>query len=47
VFAPDRTQDTITGFKEWMGRKGRPAVVIGAAVIGVILIARGVITLLW
>ena len=46
VFAPDRTQDTITGFKEWMGRKGRPAAVIGAAVIGVILIARGVITLL-
>jgi Sap-like sulfolipid-1-addressing protein len=46
VFAPDRTQDTITGFREWVGRKGRPAAVIGAAVIGVILIARGVITLL-
>ena len=46
VFAPDRTQDTITRFKDWVGRKGRPAAVIGAAVIGVILIARGVITLL-
>ena len=46
VFAPDRTQDTITRFKSWMGRKGRPAAVIGAAVIGVILIARGLITLL-
>jgi len=46
VFAPDRTQDTITRFREWVGRKGRPAAVIGAAVIGVILIARGVITLL-
>jgi Sap, sulfolipid-1-addressing protein len=46
LFAPDRTQDTITRFKSWMGRKGRTAAVIGAAVIGVILIARGLITLL-
>lgn len=45
VFAPDRTRDTIAGFKAWMGRKGRPAAVIGAAAIGVALIARGVITL--
>jgi hypothetical protein len=29
-----------------MGRKGRTAAVIGAAAIGVILIARGLITLL-
>ena len=29
-----------------MGRSGRPAAVIGAAVIGLVLIARGVITLL-
>ena len=46
VFAPDRTQDTITRFKAWVARKGRPAAVIAAAVIGVILIARGLITLL-
>jgi hypothetical protein len=46
VFAPDRTQDTINRFKSWMGRKGRPAAVVGAGVIGVILIARGLITLL-
>jgi Sap, sulfolipid-1-addressing protein len=46
VFAPDRTQDTITRFKSWMGRKGRTAAVVGAGVIGVILIARGLITLL-
>jgi hypothetical protein len=45
VFAPDRTQDTITRFKSWMGRKGRTAAVVGAGVIGVILIARGLITL--
>jgi hypothetical protein len=29
-----------------MGRKGRPTAVIGAGVIGVLLVARGVITLL-
>jgi Sap, sulfolipid-1-addressing protein len=46
VFAPDRTQDTITRFRAWMARKGRPAAIIGAAVIGVLLIGRGVITLL-
>jgi hypothetical protein len=46
VFAPERTQDTVTRFKAWMARSGRTAAVIGAAVIGVLLIARGVITLL-
>ena len=46
VFAPDRTQDTVTRFKNWIARKGRTAVVIGAGVIGVILIARGIINLL-
>lgn len=46
VFAPDRTQDTINRFRAWMARKGRPAAVIGAAAIGVILLARGLITLL-
>jgi hypothetical protein len=46
VFAPESTQDRVTRFKSWMGRKGRPAAVIGAAVIGLILVARGVITLL-
>jgi hypothetical protein len=46
VFAPERTQDTVTRFKDWMGRKGRSAAVIGAAVIGVLLIGRGLITLL-
>jgi hypothetical protein len=46
VFAPDSTQDTVNRFKAWMGAKGRTAAVIGAGAIGVILIARGVITLL-
>ena len=46
VFAPESTQDRVTRFKAWMGTKGRPAAVIGAAVIGLVLMARGVITLL-
>jgi hypothetical protein len=46
VFAPESTQDRVTRFKAWMGRSGRMAAVIGAAVIGVLLIARGLITLL-
>jgi hypothetical protein len=29
-----------------MGRKGRPAAIIGAALIGLFLVVRGVITLL-
>jgi Sap, sulfolipid-1-addressing protein len=46
VFAPDRTAATVTRFKSWIARKGRSAVVIGAGAIGVVLIARGIITLL-
>jgi Sap, sulfolipid-1-addressing protein len=46
VFSPESTQDRVTRFKTWMSRKGRTAAVIGAAVIGVVLIARGLITLL-
>jgi hypothetical protein len=46
VFSPESTQDRVTRFKAWMGAKGRPAAVIGAGVIGVVLIARGLITLL-
>jgi hypothetical protein len=46
VFAPGRTQDIVTRFKAWMARSGRTAAVVGAAVIGIWLVARGVITLL-
>jgi Sap, sulfolipid-1-addressing protein len=46
IFAPESTQDRVTRFKAWMGAKGRTAAVIGAGAIGVVLIARGVITLL-
>jgi hypothetical protein len=46
VFAPDRVQAAVTGFKDGIGRRGRSVVVIGAALLGVWLVARGVITLL-
>lgn len=46
VFAPESTADKVARFKDWMGRKGRTAAVIGAVGIGVFLIVRGVITLL-
>jgi hypothetical protein len=46
VFAPESTQARVTRFKAWMGRSGRTAAVIGAGVIGVVLIVRGIITLL-
>ena len=37
VFAPASTQDRVTRFKAWMGAKGRSAAVIGAGVIGLVL----------
>lgn len=46
VFAPESTQDRVTRFKAWMGRSGRTAAIIGAGVIGAVLLARGIITLL-
>jgi hypothetical protein len=46
VFAPESTQERVTRFRTWMARKGRTAAVIGAATIGIVLIARGLITLL-
>jgi hypothetical protein len=46
VVAPDRTQDTVNRFRSWMARKGRTAAIIGAAVLGIWLIARALITLL-
>ena len=40
VFAPESTADRVTRSKAWMARSGRSAAVIGAGVIGVLLIAR-------
>jgi hypothetical protein len=46
VFAPESTQDRVTRFRAWMGRRGRSAAVIGAFGLGAWLLIRGLVTLL-
>jgi Sap, sulfolipid-1-addressing protein len=46
VFAPERTQQLVSAFRSWIQRRGRTAVVIGATVIGVWLLIRGILSLL-
>jgi hypothetical protein len=46
-FAPEKTQDRVTRFRAWLGRNGRRAGVYLAATIGVLLLVRGLITLLF
>ena len=46
AFAPEKTQDRVTRFRAWLGRNGRRAGVTLAATVGVLLVVRGVITLL-
>jgi hypothetical protein len=45
ALAPERTPAAVERFKAWLGRNGRRSAVIGASVLGVALIARGVINL--
>ncbi len=45
LFAPERTQDAVTGFRAWLDRKGRGLATTGAAAIGIVLFIRGVTTL--
>jgi hypothetical protein len=45
TFAPDWTPEAVERFKEWLGRNGRRIAVRGLAVVGVLLIVRGVIEL--
>lgn len=46
AFAPERTEKMVSGFRSWIQRSGRTAVVIGATVIGVWLLIRAVLALL-
>ena len=46
AIAPERTARAVVDFREWLGRNGRRAAVIGATVIGALLVLRGVIELL-
>lgn len=45
IFAPERTKDAVARFRAWLSRNGRQAGVKLAAVIGALLVLRGVITL--
>jgi hypothetical protein len=45
AIAPERTADTVARFRAWLARNGAQAATIGAAVIGALLILRGVVTL--
>jgi hypothetical protein len=44
--APDRTPERVERFRAWLGRNGRLIAIRVATVVGVLLIARGVITLI-
>ncbi len=44
--APDWTQEAVQWFRAWLERSGRRAAVIGAMVIGALLVGRGLLTLL-
>ncbi len=44
--APEWTQDAVARFRDWLARNGRRAAVNGALAIGILLLARGLITLL-
>jgi hypothetical protein len=46
LFAPERTQEGVDNFKNWMARRGRTAAVIGAGALGAWLVIRGLTALL-
>jgi Sap, sulfolipid-1-addressing protein len=46
VFAPEKTQARVVGFRAWIEANGRRAAIIGAAVLAILLIVRGLATLL-
>jgi hypothetical protein len=46
AIAPDWTQDAVARFRDWLARNGRRAAANLAIAIGVLLLVRGVITLL-
>ena len=44
--APEWTQGAVVRFRDWLGRNGRRVAANGAVVIGVLLLVRGLITLI-
>jgi Sap, sulfolipid-1-addressing protein len=45
VLAPERTQGAVDGFRAWLSRNGRRAGIIVAAVLGALLVVRGIVEL--
>ena len=43
--APEETADRVRGFRAWLSRNGRQAAIIGAAVLGSLVIVRGIVGL--
>ncbi len=41
-FAPEKTADAVKGFRAWLGRNGRQAGIIVAAVLGALVLIRGI-----
>jgi Sap, sulfolipid-1-addressing protein len=46
AFSPERTQATVSRFRDWMARKGRQTAAAGAIGIGLLLLLRGVLELI-
>lgn len=46
AFAPEATADRVSRFRDWLARRGRHTATVAAVVIGVLLLLRGLITLL-
>ena len=43
--APEETADRVQRFRAWLSRNGRQAAIIGAAVLGSLVIVRGIVGL--
>jgi len=46
ALSPQRTEEAVTGFRDWVARKGRQTAAAGAIVIGLLLLLRGALELI-
>lgn len=42
LFAPERTEEAVKGFRAWLARNGRQAGIVVAAVLGALILIRGI-----
>ncbi len=42
IFAPEKTEETVKGFRAWLGRNGRQAGIVVAAVLAALVLIRGI-----